>query len=265
MIVKSVSLVAAVAVAVLAAGCTAVVSEQTTGTSGVEASAPAVEPKSKLQELGATLRADQPSDVPERSSFGSFPAVVDRVPTTDKVVFLTLDDGASKSPGMARILSETGIPVTAFLTRQIVVDDPQYFGAISDDDGQTIQNHSWSHPQMPTLSDAGQQQQICDTSAEYATWFGKRPWMFRPPYGEYNSATKDAAQACGIDYLVLWRVSLPSDLLRYAEGDSLKSGDIILTHWREDLPADFLRTLRDIQDQGFKVAALQDYLPRTPR
>ena len=65
-----------------------------------------------------------------------------------------------------------------------------------------------------------------------------------------------------MDYIVLWNASLPKAYIRYAQGDKLKPGDIILTHWRPDLYKHLPRALKDIQQQGFKVAALQDYLPR---
>lgn len=86
--------------------------------------------------------------------------------------------------------------------------------------------------------------------------------MLRPPYGEWNETTRTAAKACGIKYIVMWNVSLPTSQLRYAEGTKLKAGDIILTHWRPDLYRHLPGALDDIKRQGFKIAALQDYLPR---
>ncbi|NQU36283.1 MAG: polysaccharide deacetylase family protein, partial [Actinobacteria bacterium] len=177
------------------------------------------------------------------------------------VVFLTIDDGYSYSELTAKILAKRGIPVTAFLTKNAISGNRDYFAAISELDEQDIQNHSVSHPSMPGLSQAAQEAQICTTSADYKTWTGTRPWMFRPPYGSYNQTTQRAAKACGIDYLVNWNVSLPAGHLRYAEGNKLAPGDIILTHWRDDLPRHLKPALRDIRKQGFKIGALQDYLP----
>ncbi|MGW7254007.1 hypothetical protein [Streptomyces sp. NPDC054834] len=46
----------------------------------------------------------------------SLPPVVDRVPTPDKVVFLTYDDTAEKDPRFVDMVRELRLPVTMFLT-----------------------------------------------------------------------------------------------------------------------------------------------------
>lgn len=211
---------------------------------------------------GSPLRSTPPIEVPPppRGKNG-LPPVVRSIDTKDKVVFLTIDDGYSANKKTAMILDRMGIPITAFLTKAAIANNRDYFQTISQRDGQTIQNHTVSHPSMPGLNQSAQEAQICSTSVDYQDWTGTRPWMFRPPYGEYNETTQRAAKACGIDYLVNWNVSLPAAHLRYAEGDKLQPGDIILTHWRDDLPSHLKRALRDISRQGFQIGALQDYLP----
>ncbi len=209
-----------------------------------------------------SLRAPPPSSVNPPGPQGGMPPVVSRIDTTDKVVFLTIDDGYTKDSKITDVIKARGIPVTPFLTRNAIQDDRPYFAAVSELTGQTIQNHSITHPQLPKMSESAQQHEICDTSASYQEWFGQRPWMLRPPYGEWNPTTKQAAKACGIQYLVLWDVSLPTSQLRYAEGSKLRTGDIILTHWRPDLYRHLPGALDDIARQGFKIGALQDYLPR---
>ena len=67
---------------------------------------------------------------------------------------------------------------------------------------------------------------------------------------EFNKVTQQAAKACGMDYIVLWNASLPKAYIRYAQGDKLKPGDIILTHWRPDLYKHLPRALKDIQQRG---------------
>jgi peptidoglycan/xylan/chitin deacetylase (PgdA/CDA1 family) len=210
---------------------------------------------------GSPLRSNVPMEVTPPRDTNGLPPVVRSIDTKDKVVFLTIDDGYSDSKKTAKILDRMGIPVTSFLTKAAITQNRDYFQAISQRDGQVIQNHSVSHPSMPGLSQSAQETQICATSDDYQKWTGTRPWMFRPPYGEYNETTQRAAKACGIDYVVNWNVSLPAAHLRYAEGDKLAPGDIILTHWRDDLPRHLKRALRDISRQGFQIGALQDYLP----
>jgi Polysaccharide deacetylase len=54
-------------------------------------------------------------------------------------------------------------------------------------------NHSWSHPDMTTLSRAGQTAQMADATNEQRSIVGFAPCLFRPPYGAYDSTTLDVA------------------------------------------------------------------------
>ncbi len=226
-----------------------------------EASPSTATKKVNVDGLGNELRANRPENIDPPTSKDGLPPVLRSIKTEDKVVFITIDDGGTADPKVTEIIRKTGIPVTPFLTENVTSSKKAYFKEISEMTGQVIQNHSISHPQMPTLTDAGQRKELCQTSNSYAEWFGATPWMMRPPYGEFNEKTRAASKACHINYVVLWNVSLPQAYLRYAQGDKLKAGDIILTHWRPDLYKHLPRALKDIQRQGFKVAALQDYLP----
>lgn len=217
--------------------------------------------KQKMQDLAETLKADAPGEVNPPEEQNGLPPVIRSIDTNDKVVFMTIDDGGTKDPRVTKIIENAGIPVTPFLTVNVTESDIPYFKNIVELTGQKVQNHTINHRQMPLLSDSEQRREICEPSDKYTEWFGTRPWMFRPPYGEFNAKTQAAAKECGGDYVVLWNVSLPQRYLRYAQGDKLKPGDIILTHWRPDLYKHLPAALRDIANQGFKVAALQDYLP----
>lgn len=228
---------------------------------GSDESASQVTKKVNVEELGSELRAERAENISPPTSKDGLPPVLRSIKTDDKVVFITIDDGGTADPKVTEIIRKTGIPVTPFLTENVTSSNKAYFKGISEMTGQVIQNHTISHPQLPTLNAAGQEKQLCEASANYAKWFGATPWMMRPPYGEYNEQTREAAKACGLNYVVLWNVSLPKAFLRYAQGDKLQSGDIILTHWRPDLYKHLPRALKDIKQQGFKVAALQDYLP----
>lgn len=55
------------------------------------------------------------------------PPVFTTVPTEDKVVFLTIDDGAEKDPEFVKMMQELKIPYTAFLSDYLVRDNYAYF------------------------------------------------------------------------------------------------------------------------------------------
>jgi peptidoglycan/xylan/chitin deacetylase (PgdA/CDA1 family) len=228
----------------------------TVGSPAPSSAAPAVE-----QEPSATPTPNfrLPKPQPGRAT------AISRIKTKDPVVFLTIDDGGHEEPPTAAILRKEEVPITSFLTVELVDHDPDFYQRISRRDGQTIQAHTLTHPQLPLLGYDAQRQEICESKKVLTQWYGERPWMVRPPYGDYNDSTLVAADSCDLDYVVLWTVNMPEGgkgSFQYKTGDGFVPGDIILAHWRPDLHRDIKRALRDIRSQGFEVAALQDYLPR---
>ena len=203
-----------------------------------------------------------PADVSIPASTDGLPPVVHRITTTDPVVFITIDDGYTKDPAVVELLRARHIPVTPFLAQAAIVSGHPYFNLIQDAGGQTVQDHSVTHPFLTKLPYAKQKAEICGAADQYTTWFGTRPWLFRPPYGAYNQTTRRAAKACGMTTIVLWDASLPHSVIRYASGARFHDGDILLIHWRPNLAHDLGIAVDTIDAQGLRVAALQDYLRR---
>ena len=203
-----------------------------------------------------------PTDIPSTPSRDGLVPVLTRIPTTDQVVFITIDDGYTRDPRVVSLLAARHIPVTPFLTVGAVRRHDSYFAQVQAATGQHVQNHSVTHPRLKGRSLAAQEAEICGASTTLASWFGESPWLFRPPYGSYDDTTRRAATACGVSALVLWDVSLPHDVLRYASGTRFRPGDILLIHWRPGLARDLPIALAAIAAAGLRVGGLQDYLPR---
>ncbi|MEV5507777.1 polysaccharide deacetylase family protein [Streptomyces orinoci] len=199
---------------------------------------------------------------------GPTPQIVRRVPTKDKIVFVTFDDGAEKDPRFIQMTKDLRLPFTMFLTDQIARAGRGYgyfqqLRAL----GNGIDNHTISHPNLRTLSAEDQQREICGQQDRLAKRLGKRPVLFRPPYGNYNQATLAVAGGCGIKAVVLWQATMQINDMRYATGDGLHPGDIVLAHFRgpHELKGASMTTmvsnmLRSIQRQGYTVARLEDYV-----
>ncbi|MFD9335947.1 polysaccharide deacetylase family protein [Streptomyces sp. NPDC060028] len=196
--------------------------------------------------------------------------VTDRIPVPggEKTVFLTFDDGAEKNPEFLKMAADLKLPISMFLTDNIASSDYGHFEKLRDNgSGSTINNHTLTHPNLRTLPFAAQKKEICGQQERLEKRFGTKPQWFRPPYGNYNDDTLKAAAECGISHLVLWRVSMQINNFQYAEGSALKPGDIILAHFRG--PAELkgateiemtTRMLQRIQEQGYKIGRLEDYL-----
>ncbi|CAM5506361.1 polysaccharide deacetylase family protein [Streptomyces abikoensis] len=201
---------------------------------------------------------------------GAAPRVIRRVPTSEKVVFLTFDDGAEKDPEFVKMAEDLKLPFTMFLTDDIARAGTGYgyFEKLRGEGSRnSINNHTLSHPNLRTLSADAQQREICGQQDVLEKRYGSKPPLFRPPYGNYNDATLAAAGGCGVKALVLWEATMQINDMRYAEGGTLRPGDIVLAHFRG--PSELKGTtmtkmvanmLRSIERQGFTVARLEDYV-----
>ncbi|MFD9604527.1 polysaccharide deacetylase family protein [Streptomyces sp. NPDC059970] len=195
----------------------------------------------------------------------SLPPVFTTVPTKDRVVFLTMDDGDEKDPELLQMMDELDIPYSAFLSDYLVRDSYGYFLEMQRL-GVGLNNHTLNHPYLPGLSYKEQKSEICDQQAIIAEQYGQRPTLFRPPYGNYNADTLRIAKSCGIKAVPLWNAEAFPDRMEWREADQdLHPGDIILTHFRGRKDwggsmADLVRAvMKTITDKGYAVARLEDY------
>ncbi|WP_077796721.1 polysaccharide deacetylase family protein [Streptomyces sp. JHA26] len=194
------------------------------------------------------------------------PPVFTTVPTKERILFLTIDDGAEKDPAFLRMMSELKIPYTVFLTDDEIKDDYGYFEEMQDR-GVTLNSHTLSHPYLPALSYAQQKHEICGMQEVIEKRYGKRPALFRPPFGNYNRDTLRAAKSCGVKYAPIWNEEVYVDHWEYREWDrDLHPGDIVLTHFRgrddwDGTMTDMVRRFLDrVTAEGYAVARLEDYL-----
>ncbi|MEU9009859.1 polysaccharide deacetylase family protein [Streptomyces sp. NPDC048479] len=196
----------------------------------------------------------------------SLPPVFTTVPVKDKVVFLTIDDGWEKDPALLRMMSELKIPYSAFLSDYLISNNYDYFKEMRDR-GVSLYNHTLNHLYLPGLSYAEQEREICNQQTKLEERYGKRPSLFRPPYGNYNRDTLRVAKSCGIKAVPLWAAEAFPDHMEWREWDQdLHPGDIILTHfrgpeeWKATMPDLIRRVMRTITDKGYAVAKLEDYV-----
>ncbi len=213
-----------------------------------------------------TSLASSPTDSPSAgapTSVSGLPAVVRRIDTKDPVVFITIDDGYAHDPALITLMKDRHIPITVFLLTAAVNGDWAYFKKLQAA-GATIQDHTLTHPFLSRHPLSNQQHQICGSADIYEQQFSYRPWIFRPPYGDFNNDTKIAAKNCGMKYVALWDASLPHAVLRggSAGEGKLAAGDIVLVHFRTNFVRDISTLLDQIDSWGLHVGKLEDYLPK---
>ncbi len=198
-----------------------------------------------------------PRDVPT----GRVPETLTRVPTTDPVVFLTIDDGAVRDPAVVDQIRQAGVPVSLFLVESEARAGVAYFRELVAA-GATVQNHTLSHPDLRTLSFDAQIEELCGATAIARILFGAAPTLFRPPFGFFDATTRQAAARCGFSTMVLWEATVNDGVLRIQGGrDRLMPGDIILMHFRPDLSENLSVVFDALAAAGLGVGRLEDYVP----
>ena len=197
---------------------------------------------------------------PTTAPSGVAPPVVSKVPTTDPVVFFTIDDGLVRDPKVADFLERHKIPVTMFLVPEAAMEGEVFFERIQKV-GASIQDHTQNHRSLTGLGPGAQQREVCGPVDEFQQEFGRRPWLFRPPNGFYNATTEGAVRVCGLRDIVLWTGATNDGRLDLQHPGGLQAGDIILMHFRPDLLENLQVALDAARGAGLRPAPLEQYLP----
>ncbi len=183
-----------------------------------------------------------------------------KVPTDQNVAFLTIDDGALRHPMALPLLKASGVRVTLFLTINYVQKYPDYFKALQAA-GAVIENHTFTHTDLRGKSVAFQHHEICDAADRLGQIFGRRPTLFRPPFGDYDDNTLKIAHSCGQKVVLYWSETVDKGIVRYQIADHrILPGHIVLMHFRPAYGDDFLAALTRMKASGVQPALLEDYI-----
>jgi peptidoglycan/xylan/chitin deacetylase (PgdA/CDA1 family) len=197
--------------------------------------------------------------------------VVLAVKTRQKVFALTFDDGPH--PRYTRqvldILKKNHIRATFFLIGSMVKTYPKVAHEVAAE-GHVIGNHSWSHPSRPKNPVAEFQK----TDVEIVHVLGRRPDLFRPPYGLLHNGLADTAKKRG-DAVILWN-SMGSDWSKKATVSSITSavlsfarpGGIALLHDgggnRSNTVAALPVIIETLRERGFRFVTIPQLLRISP-
>jgi hypothetical protein len=235
-----------------------------TATAGVDA-----ELISQRYGLRPFASAPPPPAVKPITLSASDPTVFSSVPLTDKVVFVTIDDGLEKEPGFIQMVKDFRVPITIDLANLFISDDYAYFDKLYETGYVSIQNHTVHHLlNMPSLSAAQQLDEIAGQQEILRRQYGVTPYIFRPPGGNYNATTIAATSQAGLKGVMMWKEAMEISDMEYQTSEHrLDPGDIILAHFRgpsqldgETMVRMMTRLFRHIQDQGFTIADITKYV-----
>lgn len=199
----------------------------------------------------------------------SDPTVFSHVPMTEKVVFVTIDDGIEKDPRFIQMVRDFQIPITISLADVLIRDDYAYFARLYETGYVSVQNHTVHHPlDMPALSASQQLDEISGQQENLRKEYGVTPYIFRPPGGTYDATTIASVGEAGLKGVMLWKEAMEiTDMQYQTSAHRLNPGDIILCHFRgpaqlhgETMVHMMIHLYRHIQAQGFTVADITKYV-----
>ncbi|HKR81633.1 MAG TPA: polysaccharide deacetylase family protein [Candidatus Saccharimonadales bacterium] len=120
---------------------------------------------------------------------------------------ISFDDGPNPvtTPQILTILEQNHVRANFFVVGLRAAAMPQILQR-EYQDGHEIGNHSWSHPDLTTLSREQVQAQVLQTQAAVVAAGVPAPRLFRPPYGAMNPMVKSQIHMT----LAMWNVD-PED------------------------------------------------------
>ena len=159
------------------------------------------------------------------------------VKTEEKKISLTFDAawGADDTDTLIAILQKYNAPATFFVVGEWVDKYPDEVKKLSDA-GNDVMNHSATHPYMTSLSEAQMKEQleICNAKIEAIT--GKKPTLFRCPYGDYDNKVVSTVESIGMKTIqwdvdsLDWKDSATVESIVSRVTSKVKNGSIILFH-----------------------------------
>ncbi len=151
------------------------------------------------------------------------------------VVYLTFDDGPSSyTNAVLDVLGRHGAKATFFVIGSSV-DGRRSTTAAIRQRGHEIGNHTWSHPDLTSLSDSGVRDQLLRTDDVITAATGRGSDCVRPPGGSISSRVRSIISSLGMR-TVMWSI----DTLDWSDSatvssikrqlDKAQDGSIIVLH-----------------------------------
>lgn len=183
-------------------------------------------------------------------------------------IALTFDDGPSKvtTPRLLDLLAKKGVKATFFVQGVNAHDNPEIIKR-EVAEGHEIGNHSWDHPNLGKMSEAGVRTQIERTQDAVFQITGSKPKVLRPPYGSFTEHQRKWANEQFGFKIILWEVD-PLDWKRPGPAvvtqrivSSTRPGYIILVH---DIHAGTVDAMAETIDgllaKGFKFVTVSELI-----
>lgn len=203
-----------------------------------------------------------------------------------KLVTLTFDDGPfpETTPRVLDLLAKHNVHATFFVIGRYLDGEGERARASRDvlkkidRAGHLIGNHTHDHQLLSAVSHAQVLEQIDRGASSIENAIGKKPILFRPPFGELDDFGQEAVRTRGLD-IILWSLEAKDmerddtqgmyrDLVRYL---NYNEGGVVLLHDIRPSSVVLLRKLLDYLElhkydpnrpnrEGYAVVDMPTYL-----
>ena len=188
-------------------------------------------------------------------------------PETEKVIALSFDAawGNEDTEDLISILDKYDVKTTFFVVGGWVDKFPHSVKQLSDA-GHEIMNHSNTHPHMTQIPTEKMKEEVqnCDKKIQDIT--GKKPTLFRAPYGDYNNQVVQAMRETG-HFTIQWDVDsldwkdLSAKEITDRVVKKVKPGSIVLFHnAAKNTPEALPSILETLQKEGYKIVPVSELI-----
>ena len=220
--------------------------------------------------LGVHYR-EEGTILPTSASVGGRELPIYCVQTEEPKIALTFDAawGNDDTKKIMEILKKHDVKVTFFMTGGWVEAYPDDVKMILAE-GHDLGNHSQNHKNMSQISDSEKENEIMSVHDKVKELTGYDMFLFRPPYGDYDSKLIHVARKCNY-YAIQWDVDsldwkdygVESIIKTVTQNEHLGNGSIILCHNGAKYTAQALETLiTTLKDAGYEFVPVSELIYR---
>ena len=191
-----------------------------------------------------------------------FPKLTWKIPTVDKKLYLTFDDGPIPqiTPWVLRQLAKYDAKATFFMVGENAANYPHLYHKVKED-GHAIGSHSYNHLSGWITENSTYYRNVAKCARQLSTK------LYRPPYGRMRP--KQANHLSGLYRIVMWDVLSgdfdtdisPKQCLQNVL-DHAEAGSIIVFHdnikAKERLYYALPKVLKHYTDLGYRFEVLQE-------
>lgn len=187
----------------------------------------------------------------------------------DKKIAISFDCawGTDYTDQLLEVLGREQVHATFFMVEFWAEKYPDFVKKI-DEAGHEIGTHSATHSYMSKFSEAQIRAELASSSEAIETVTGKRPELFRAPYGDYNDRLIRTAREEGF-YTIQWDVdsldwkNLSANDIAMRVISRVQSGSIILCHNNGEHTAEALPIILDtLKNKGYEFVPVGQLIYR---